>query len=75
MANNVDDIIIKQMEEFILKYESGGCKNENEIFEGFQLLLDAGILLRLDIRQGHYKRMGIMMIERGFIHIKEEQSN
>jgi len=75
MAKSEVDTTTEKIEEFIRRYESGGCKDENEIFEGFQLLLDEGILFQIDRRQGHYGRMGLMMIERGFIHIKEEQSN
>jgi len=71
MENIENYINIKRIEEFIINYESGKCKNENEIFEGFQLLLDVGVLFQLDWRQGHYGRMGLMMLERGFIHIKE----
>lgn len=49
--------------DFIINYESGLC-SEDEIIEGFQSLVDSGIVWEL---QGSYQRMAIDLINQGLI--------
>ena len=49
--------------DFIINYESGLC-NQDEIIEGFQSLLDSGVVWEL---QGSYQRMAIDLINQGLI--------
>ncbi len=62
--------MLSKVTDFIIKFESGGCANEEEIFEGFQMLLDEDVLFKL---QGFYGRMGMQMLERGFIHLPKDR--
>ena len=55
MADHVD---------FIIRYESGMCESDQEMIDGFQDLLDKGILFNL---QGHYGRVGSKLLEMGLI--------
>lgn len=52
------------MFDFIVAYESGEC-SEDEIIEGFQMLIDSGIVWKL---QGHYGRTAARLIEEGVCH-------
>ncbi len=55
--------------DFIIKYESGEL-NDDEIIEGFQKLLDDGILFQL---QGSYGRTGMMLLREGLIHLPKDK--
>jgi hypothetical protein len=46
---------------FIMEYE-GGVLEEDQIVEGFQALIDSGLVWRL---QGHYGRTAVALIEAG----------
>ena len=49
---------------FIIKYESESISNE-ELVEGFQYLIDSGIVWQL---QGSYGRMANALIKEGYCH-------
>ena len=49
---------------FIMDYE-GGSPTDEEIIEGFQNLIDTGVVWQL---QGHYGRMATRLIEAGHCH-------
>jgi hypothetical protein len=51
---------------FIMDFESGQCTNE-EIIEGFQHLIDTGLVWQL---QGSYGRMAEALITKGLCHRK-----
>jgi hypothetical protein len=48
---------------FIIDYESGLC-NDDEMIEGFQSLLDSGLIWEL---QSSYQKMAIDLINQGLI--------
>jgi hypothetical protein len=50
--------------DFIMRYEGGECTQE-EIIEGFQALIDSGIVWQL---QGCYGRMAAALIQSGDCH-------
>jgi hypothetical protein len=52
--------------DFIMNFESGQCTNE-EIIEGFQHLIDTGLVWGL---QGSYGRMAEALITKGLCHRK-----
>jgi hypothetical protein len=49
---------------FVIKYENGDL-NRDQVVDGFQYLIDTGIVWRL---QGSYGRMAKSMIEAGYCH-------
>ena len=49
---------------FIMAYEGGSCTDE-EVIEGFQVLIDTGLVWQL---QGHYGRTATALIEAGHCH-------
>jgi hypothetical protein len=51
--------------EFILAYE-GGELDDDAIVEGFQHLIDSGLVWQL---QGHYGRTAKQLIDEGLCHI------
>jgi len=61
-----------KIRDFILRFEAGKCKHEDEIFAGFQLLLDEGVLFRIEDHGGIYGRLGMQMLERGYIHLPKD---
>lgn len=50
--------------DFIIKYESGLISSKEELINGFQSLLDSGLVWEL---QGSYQRMAIDLINQGEI--------
>ena len=50
--------------DFIMRYEGGKC-SEEEVVEGFQHLLDEGLVWQL---QGSYGRTASSLIAAGLIH-------
>ncbi len=60
------------VEEFICRFETGKCKHEEDIFAGFQMLLNEGVLFEIEDHNGFYGRMGKQMLERGFIHLPKD---
>jgi hypothetical protein len=50
--------------DFIINYESGAISTQEELIEGFQHLLDSGVIWEL---QGSYQRMAIDLINQGLI--------
>ncbi len=58
------DIKTFNIVDFITEYESGQL-DENAIIEGFQALIDNGIVWRL---QGHYQRTASNLIESGLCY-------
>jgi hypothetical protein len=50
--------------DFIIKYESGLISSKEELINGFQSLLDSGIVWEL---KGSYQRMAIDLINQGLI--------
>ncbi len=51
---------------FIMDFEGGECSNER-LIEGFQELIDTGMVWKL---QGMYGRTANALIERGYCHAK-----
>ena len=49
---------------FIIQFENGDV-DEDEVIEGFQHLIDSGIVWQL---QGSYGRTAIALIEAGYCH-------
>jgi hypothetical protein len=49
-----------------MKYESGEC-SQDEIVEGFQDMIDSGIVWSL---QGHYGRVANQLLDSGLCHLK-----
>jgi len=47
---------------FIIAYESGEITDEQELIDGFQAMIDSGIVWQL---QGHYGRTAAALIEAG----------
>lgn len=54
--------------DFIIAYEEGALTAE-EIAEGFQQMIDSGVVWRL---QGHYGRMAYTLIELGHCTLPTE---
>lgn len=52
--------------DFIIRYENGEC-DEQETIEGFQLLIDSGLVWQL---QGSYGRMAASLIQAGICNEK-----
>ena len=50
--------------DFIINYESGLISSKEELINGFQSLLDSGLVWEL---QGSYQRMAIDLINQGLI--------
>lgn len=50
--------------DFIINYESGLISSKEELINGFQSLLDSGLIWEL---QGMYQRMAIDLINQGLI--------
>jgi len=55
--------------DFIMAFENGEIESEDEIIDGFQKLLDTGILFHL---QGFYHRIGNQLLEQGLITFQEK---
>jgi hypothetical protein len=55
--------------DFVIAFESGEC-TEEEVIEGFQLLLNEGILFQL---QGSYGRAGIELLKAGLITLPKDK--
>ena len=51
--------------DFIIRFEGGELESEEELVEGFQQLIDSGIVWQL---QGFYGRTAAALIERGLCH-------
>lgn len=51
--------------DFIMAYEQGDTNSIEEVAEGFQHLIDSGLVWRL---QGSYGRMAKHLIENGYCH-------
>lgn len=54
--------------DFVMDYESDNLSDE-EIIEGFQELINSGLVWQL---QGHYGRMAQRLIEAGYCHEREK---
>jgi hypothetical protein len=51
--------------DFIIRFEGGELESEEELIEGFQQLIDSGIVWSL---QGFYGRTAADLINRGVCH-------
>ena len=56
---------------FIMAYEQGDIDSEEELVEGFQSLIDSGMVWAM---QGHYGRTAALLIEAGLCHRKGERA-
>ena len=50
---------------FILAYEAGEIQDEEEVYAGFQELINRGMVWTL---QGSYGRQAVQLIQQGFCH-------
>ncbi len=50
---------------FILAYENGELETDEELFAGFQRLINSGLAWTL---QGHYGRTAQILIDAGYCH-------
>lgn len=55
--------------DFIMRFESGDIVDEQEIYDGFQQLIDSGLVWQL---QGTYGRTAAMLIDAGYCHRANE---
>ena len=55
--------------DFIMDYESGNIESEQQIIDGFQAMIDDGLVWNL---QGHYGRMATTLIDQGLCHVRKE---
>jgi hypothetical protein len=53
--------------DFIMRFEEGSLESEQELIEGFQHLIDSGIVWNL---QGFYGRTATDLIDQGKCHHK-----
>lgn len=49
---------------FIMDYEGGNLDSDDEVVEGFQHLVDSGVVWKL---QGHYGRTAVRLIRQGYV--------
>lgn len=56
--------------DFMMEYECSDSMPEEKVIEGFQRMLDEGILFKL---QGFYGRKGRELLDAGLITIKDGQ--
>lgn len=56
--------------DFIMAFEGGECESDEEVIEGFQMLLDEGLAFKL---QGSYGRMAHELLRQGLIAPKSGQ--
>lgn len=50
---------------FIIRFEGGELESEQELIEGFQALIDSGVVWHL---QGYYVRTAAILIQRGLCY-------
>lgn len=65
MQTEVTDITEREPDplDFIMRFESGDIVDEQEIYDGFQQLIDSGLVWQL---QGMYGRTAAMLIDAGY---------
>ena len=56
--------------DFIIAYENGEIESVEELADGFQKLIDSGIVWRL---QGSYSRTALALIENGTCELSDDK--